>query len=80
MTHILPGVDADAIMRAKIMAPSELKVQFMKPEGSRFRRDERVALKERQMIEVPTGNDHTMFFEMEGVVGSSVGAWWRCDE
>ena len=72
MTHSLPGVDADAIMRMKMAAPSELKVQFMRWKDGRFQRDEFVALRKHEEIGVPTENTFTILFEAADVVGSSI--------
>ena len=79
MTHSLPGVDADAIMRMKMAAPSELKVQFMRWKDGRFQRDEFVALRKHEEIDVPTENTFTILFEAADVVGSSVGVGWESD-
>ena len=74
MTHSLPGVDADAIMRMKMAAPSELKVRW---KDGRFQRDEFVALRKHEEIDVPTENTFTILFEAADVVGSSVGVGWE---
>lgn len=78
MTHPIPGVDADAIMRMKLAVSSKLAVRFTTLEGGRLQSKE-VAL-EPQIIDVPTDNNYTILFETEAVVGPSVGVCWGRDE
>ena len=79
MTHSLTGVDDEAIMCMKVAVPSELRVECMKSKDGRFWREECVALRKCEVVDVPTGDNYTTFFETDAVVGPSVGVQGECN-